>query len=83
LCCSSTSGAEKLAPLLRGFFTGIYFVDPEEMAFDESIAMWTMFYLKKPMENPHQGRALRDSINAFFDQRRPLLRFQSVWRARD
>lgn len=79
-CCYSSDATAKLIPGLRGYFTCIFYASrkrPEKpprkslkyykkVDFDESIALWSMFYLKKPLAEPHDGKSIRRAINTFF-----------------
>jgi hypothetical protein len=78
-CCRSRSAAKKLAPLLGGYFTGIFYLKKNEVDFDESITLWSMFYLKKHLDKPHRDRELRvKMINGFFNPKVRLLSFKRV-----
>lgn len=77
-CCWSSSAVEKLAPLLSGYFTGIYYLNCEEVDFDVSITVWSMFYLRKPLDEPQKRKDIRDAINGFIDAEEPLLAFKPV-----
>ena len=55
---------------------GIYYLDEKKVDFDESITLWTMFYLRKSLDEPHGGKQVREAINAFLG--RSLLRFRRI-----
>lgn len=64
-CCHSPAGATELKAHLKGYFTGIYHFHKDKVPFAQAFAVWTMFFLKKDIKNPHEKIRLR--INTFFE----------------
>lgn len=73
-CCHSGHGASALATTLKGHFTAIYHFIPEEIGFSTAITTWSMFYLKKKIERPHE--AIKNDINKFMGE--DILRFVAI-----
>ena len=65
-CCHSKDGFDATKSELAPYFSGAYHFRAESIAFSKAITTWTMFYLKKKIENPHE--AIVDPINNFIDE---------------
>src|SRR6266498_3272362 len=63
-CCYSPNGAAELNTHLSGYFTGIYHFTQKKIHFADAFVVWTMFFLKKELHNPHE--AIKNRINTFF-----------------
>lgn len=55
-----------LAEHLVGYFSGGYYFCQETIAFSQAITVWSMFYLKKRLQLPHQK--IVAAINAFLGE---------------
>jgi hypothetical protein len=74
-CCYSSDAVKLISPIIFEHYTGIYHHAADVVDFDKSITMWSMFYLKKPLDRPQAHRGIRRSINAFLaddDETEPL-----------
>jgi hypothetical protein len=52
-CCHSADGLAAVKTPLKPYFTGFYYFKEEEVGFATSVTVWSMFYLKKSISNPH------------------------------
>jgi len=55
-----------MAAHLQGFFTIMYYFHEESIEFSESVTVWSMFYLKKNLSDPHEK--IGEYINDFFEK---------------
>ena len=65
-CCYSQAAVTKMADLLNDYFTAIYYFEDDEVAFSQTMVIWSMFYHEKNLRRPEQ--AIVDRINGFFGQ---------------
>ena len=70
-CCHSKAGFNATRAAFKDYFTGAYYFSLEELPFAYAITVWSMFYLKKTLSNPHA--AIVADINSFLGE--PLLVF--------
>ena len=72
-CCHSLAGFEATKRVFKNHFTAAYLFEPVQPDFCDALAIWSMFYLRKTVDNPHQ--AIVAKINEFVGS--PALRFKS------
>jgi len=64
-CCYSTDGIESMKPYLMGHFSAAYHFVPKKIGFSQAITVWSMFYLKKKISQPHA--AIVKKLNRFLE----------------
>jgi len=73
-CCYSEYGIASMKSTLRGHFSAAYHFVPPKIGFSKAITTWSMFYLKKRLNDPHE--AIKEDINSFMGKK--VLRFVSI-----
>ena len=66
-CCHSQDGFNSIKKELSNHFTGCYLFHRKTISFSTSLTVWSMFYLRKKLNKPHQK--IVESINTFFDEK--------------
>ena len=67
-CCYSRCAAEEMSPVLKDYFTGIYYFQQDKIGFAEAMTVWSMFYHRKGLNKPHKNRKIVSLVNKFFDK---------------
>ena len=62
-CCFSIHAYKKMKKNLKGHFTACYYFKRKGIEFADAMTVWSMFYLKIGLENPHQEIA--NDINQY------------------
>ena len=57
-CCFSSDGVTATDDAFEEYFSGAYHFVEDEVPFSDSITVWSMFYLKKRLRNPHGAMTL-------------------------
>ena len=75
-CCCSHDAAKEMSPVLKGYFTGIYYFPEDRIGFALAMTVWSMFYHRKGLDRPHKNRKIVAQVNKFFGEK--VLLFMKV-----
>lgn len=64
-CCHSKDAVDQMFPLLKGYFTRVYYFSDHKIGFAASMTVWSMFYSKQNLSRP---LVLAPAINEFFSR---------------
>ncbi len=68
-CCYSRYAAKKMSPVLKGYFTGIYYFREDNIGFASAMTVWSMFYHRKGLDRPHKNRKIVNQVKTFFGKK--------------